>query len=389
MVFKLFKNVGLDLTDAFEPESMILQDVILLTEDFDGVLPLESPLVHSTQSLKMFLNFNFNGSWKDLFNELWNYKGSDGKDLIVYANRLDFCTLVVKYFKELYPTISDENLKKLYHLTTDRIGTTYGFFYNVSKRAVLAYRSLAVADMELDLIVKNTQHEGILTDEMKAQVPFEFHYADYRIHGKSSTFHAQYVSTLKYQLLDNFRRDVILEIKDALLSRLSEFYKYFPNVERRTTLMETLQDPQFEFLNDISIVQHDGANVDEDGNDVKYVLQRYGVQYLQDLFKQVRPYQGIDRYKRNVDHKYLSDVIAEMSEIILSGEYERLLESQKLAWFETAGTILVNKLRFNFLILEFFRTVPKSELQQFDLTGRSHVKNFMDQDLDFVGVISS
>src|SRR5271154_375277 len=145
MVFKLFKNVGLDLIDSFQQGALIVQDVFLLTEEFDGILPIENPVVGTTQNLKMFLNFHYSGSWRDMFEGLWNFKGHEDRPFVIYLDRQDFCTLVVKYFKELYPTISDENLKRLYHLTTDRIGTTFGFFYNTGMKSALSYRNLAVS----------------------------------------------------------------------------------------------------------------------------------------------------------------------------------------------------------------------------------------------------
>jgi hypothetical protein len=390
MVFKLFKHIGLDLIEGFEPGALIVQHVVLLTEDFDGAFPHDAnPVVHSSQNLKMFLNYHYSGSWKDMFEGLWNFKRSPDKDLVLYLNAQDFCTLVVKYLKEIYPAISDENLKKLYYLTCDRIGTTYGYFYNTSKQAAMAYRTLATNEMVLDLTIKNTQCEGIFTDEMRAALPFELHYADHLLNGKASRFHAQYVSVLKEQTLNEFRRHIILEIKDALLYRLTAFYNYFPGVERKATLMETLQDKQFDFLNDLAITQHDGTNRDEDGNDVKYVIQRYGTEYLKETLKQVKPYQGTDKWIVAAHHLLIDVLVDERAKIIESGEYENLLDNPKISWLQNAGLEMANRLRYNLLLIEFFRSMSKAELAQFDLTAAGSIQAFGWEDLEIVGAISS
>lgn len=390
MVFKLFKNVGLDLVDAFHEGALIAQDVLLLTEDFDGTLPIQNPVIRSTRDLKMLLDLYYNGSWKDLFDAIWSFKGHQDRAFVIYLNREDFCTLVVKYFREVYPAISDEALKKLYYLTTDRIGTTFGFFYNTGKKSALAYRNLAVPDMTLDLIVKRTQNEGIFTDELRATLPMELHFADYLVNGKGSRFIQEYRQALKSIVLDEFRRGVILEIKDGMLARLSEFYKFFPSIEKKATLMETIQDAQFDFLNDLAITQHDGSNCDEDGNDVLYVLQRYGVDYLKRLGKQMRPHLGVEQSWVDSANRFFAEImIEERAKIITQGDYEQLLDSKKIAWIDTAGIEIRHKLRFNFLLLDYFRTLSAADLKQFDLTGNIPVQTFAVDDLEIVGAISS
>ena len=121
---------------------------------------------------------------------------------------------------------------------------------------------------------------------------------------------------------------------------------------------------------------------------VKYVLQVYGLEFLKELVRELRPYEWTDKeYVESVSKEFIS-TLEERVNIIETGEYERLLDNPKISWITTAGLELKHKLTFNLFLLEFFHSLPKAELEQFDLTGSRSVQVFGLDD-DTVGAISS
>lgn len=350
MTFHLFKNVYLELASAFQYHHSNDHDCILLTEQFDSVLPPEhTRLVFKYADLDSIIADKFGGYVEEFFKALFDYTNSTGKRLVVFCQDADFSRLVLQYYRDLYPSISDLTLMNLHDKVVDRIFLQSTSFAWSNAKSKKAYRSFGRDSAALQLQIQNTQHRLDYTPEMKQALPFEALYCDYAVsHGQSAYVPALLKHIREFSIFE--LRNVILSICDGVLSVSYKMKNYFPEVRPLHLLSDTFKNLRFTLLFDEKAVSHDSRNWSDDAEDLQHIFKAYTPEYIEYLLEKCFELANVSPLLQQ-NNSALMAAWKTYSHAVRENAYLELLESPEARLIDVMAVHHTYRSKYNWLMI--------------------------------------
>lgn len=378
MLFQLFKNKYLDLTTSFNTQTLALADCIILSSEFDDQLSqVNSRVLRRAPSLHALLTNDFHSELKEFFAELHSYQSD--KPVIIYCSKHDFTYLVLQYLKDLYPSISSEQLETLYYGVTDRISLILPTVLNpTSPNFLKGMLEVAVTESELKSLVGNLMPKGIFTPAMLTDLPFEYLFGDYKARGKGSPAYSTVMQYIRTMVLNDIR-NWISDARVSMLSLATDFQSYFPEMEAKRSIYESYKtEPFLQFCFDPLV-----ANMSK-AEDVLPVLEKYGDTIAEYCVRCIKCAEGtatgtvylatnasaenrytVKRYEIYGTEKLTDLVKMQMRShferrltALKTAQYEGLLNDSEVQWLDLRSQEYAYKKRINFILVNYFKKCP-------------------------------
>ena len=160
-----------------------------------------------------------------------------GATTVEYVSKLDFVTLVLDYFVELYPAAPVSAIEKLFSLTTSRASLLPMTFSDL--------QTLDFPQFPVPEYIGQRRPLNIIDTSMRESVPLEYLLADHLNDGLySGVFLGEFAEFLR-----NCLRQTIQEIKQEILYKVYHIHRLAPDLDRSLPLHRAIAaHPKLRFL---------------------------------------------------------------------------------------------------------------------------------------------
>jgi hypothetical protein len=156
---------------------------------------------------------------------------------IEHVSKLDFVTLVLDYYTELYPAAPVSAIEKLYSLTMSRA--------SLLPMAMSDLKSIDFPAFPSERYIGQRLNRGLIDAELRKIVPLEYLLADFLNNG---THTATFLADFKVFLF-NCLRQTINEIRQEILYKVYHIHRLAPDLDRTVPLHKALAShPKLRFL---------------------------------------------------------------------------------------------------------------------------------------------
>jgi len=164
-----------------------------------------------------------------------------GTTVVEYVSKLDFVTLVLDYFTELYPTAPVSAIEKLYSLTMSRASLLPMSLSDLKTVDFPAFPSEAYAGQR--------KHLGLIDLELRKMLPLEHLLGDFLNQGTYSTMFLIDFKAFLYKCL----RQTITEIRQEILYKVYHIHRVVPDLDRSLPLGKAIAaHPKLRFLSQMN-----------------------------------------------------------------------------------------------------------------------------------------
>lgn len=155
------------------------------------------------------------------------------------VSKLDYMTLILDYFIELYPQASSQAIEKLFTLSLSRTSLLPMRFSDLE--------TLDFPQFPVHEYIAQKKAENMIDGELRKVVPLEFLLADHLNHGKyDDVFVSEFMNFLRICL-----RQTVQEIRQEILYKVYHIHRLAPDLDRNLPLDHAIaKHPKLRFLLD-------------------------------------------------------------------------------------------------------------------------------------------